>query len=207
MLASILKKTVMALTGLAWFIFLIGHLAGNLLLFKGSDDFNAYAELLHGTGFLLYFAEVTLVALLGLHIYSALRVSRENRAARPVDYELKRTNGKATVYSRSMLVGGVILAVFIIVHVITFKFGDHSGPGGLYGLVIRTYQNPLTVAWYMLALVALGMHLSHGFGSAFQTLGVSRTRWRARFWIAGAVFGWLVAGGFMALPLFAFIKF
>lgn len=205
LLISIVKKTAMALTGLAWFVFLIGHLTGNFLLFKGESAFNAYAEFLEGTGALLYLAEVGLVVFLVAHIYSGIRVSMENRRARPFEYEIRKTNGKATVYSRSMLIGGVIIAVFIVLHVLTFKFGDHHGEGGLYGLVIRTFQNPLTVAWYGLAMVAIGMHLSHGFGSAFQTLGVAKTAWRGRLRIAGVVFGWLIAGGFMVLPIWAFI--
>lgn len=205
MLASIFKKTLMAITGLAWFAFLIGHLSGNLLLFKGAEEFNAYAEFLEGTGALLYIAEIGLIALLATHIYSGLRVSVENRQARPRDYDVKKTNGKATAFSRSMLVGGILIVVFIVTHVAMFKFGDHGGEGGLYGLVMRTFQNPLMVAWYILAMVALGMHLSHGLGSAFQTLGVSKTVWRARLHSAGMVVGWVIAGGFAFLPIWAFI--
>lgn len=205
MLASIVKKTAMAVTGLAWFVFLVGHLTGNFLLLQGETKFNDYAKFLESTGALLYLAEIGLIVFLATHIYSAVRVYRENRAARPRDYELKRTNGRATVYSRSMMVGGVIILVFLVTHVASFKFGDHGGVGGLHGLVVRTFQNPLIVAWYILAMVAVGMHLSHGFGSAFQTLGVTRTVWRARLRNAGLVLGWVIAAGFIALPIWAFI--
>lgn len=204
-LTSIIKKTFMALTGLAWVGFLVGHLTGNFLLFAGPKEFNAYAEFLESTGGLLYAAEIGLIIFLVTHIYSGIRVSMENRQARPRDYEIKTTHGKATVFSRSMLVGGVILAVFIVTHVATFKFGDHSGPDGLHGLVMRSFEFPITVAWYVLAMIALGMHLSHGLGSAFQTLGVSKPAWRERLRTGGVVLGWVVAGGFMSLPIWAFV--
>lgn len=204
-LASILKKFVMAITGLLWFGFLVAHLTGNFLLMKGEESFNAYAKLLESTGALLYAAEVALIVFLVSHIYSGIQTAVENRSARPRDYEVKKTNGRATVFSRSMLVGGVIMAVFIVTHVASFKFGDHGGEGGLHGLVMRSFANPLTVAWYVLAMIAIGMHLSHGLGSAFQTLGVSRTAWRVRLRNAGLVFGWLVAGGFVSLPIWAFL--
>lgn len=195
----------MALTGLAWFGFLVGHLTGNFLLFAGAEEFNAYAKFLESTGGLLYAAEIGLIVFLATHIYSGIRVSMENRQARPRDYEVKTTNGQATVFSRSMLVGGVILAVFIVTHVATFKFGDHGGEDGLYGLVMRSFQNPLTVAWYVLSMMAVGMHLSHGLGSAFQTLGVAKATWRERLRTTGVVLGWVVAGGFMSLPIWAFV--
>lgn len=204
-LASIVKKTAMAATGVAWMLFLVGHLTGNFLLFQGPEKFNAYAHFLESTGVLLYVAEIGLIVFLAAHIYSGIKVSIENRSARPQDYEVKRTNGKATVFSRSMMVGGVIIAIFVVTHVIMFKFGDHDGVDGLHGLVVRTFQNPLMVAWYILAMVAIGMHLSHGFGSAFQTLGVSKTAWRERLRNTGVVFGWVIAGGFISLPIWAFL--
>ncbi len=204
-LASIVKKTAMALTGLAWLVFLVGHLVGNFLLFKGPDSFNAYAAFLEGTGGALYIAEIGLIAFLGLHIYSGIKVTMENRKARQHRYEVQSTNGKATVFSRSMFIGGILIAVFVVTHVATFKFGDHGGVDGLYGLVIRSFKNPLTVAWYVLAMVAIGMHLSHGIGSSFQTLGVAKSAWRARLRIAGVASGWLIAAGFAILPIWAMI--
>lgn len=203
--ASIIKKSLMAITGLLWTGFLIGHLTGNFLLFQGPEKFNAYAAFLESTGGLLIAAEAALVVFLATHIYWAISVSKQNKAARPDDYEVKTTNGRASAFSRSMLVGGIVMLVFIITHVWMFKFGNHGGVDGLYGLVVRSFGNPLTVAWYVLAMVAIGMHLSHGFGSAFQTLGVSHTAWRTRLRNGGVVFGWLVAGGFMSLPIWAYV--
>lgn len=204
-LASIFKKTLMAVTGLAWFLFLVGHLSGNFLLFKGADAFNAYAQLLESTGVLLYIAEIGLIVFLATHIYSGVRTTIENRSARPQAYDVQTTRGRASVFSRSMMAGGIIIVLFIVTHVAMFKFGDHTGEGGLYGLVIETFKNPLMVAWYLLALVAIGMHLSHGFGSAFQTLGVSNPAWRGRLKLTGMVVGWAIAGGFMTMPIWALV--
>lgn len=203
--ASILKKTAMAVTGLIWVLFLIGHLVGNFKLFEGAKKFNAYAEFLESTGPLLIVAEIGLVVFLVAHIYSGISVSLQNRSARPRDYEVKTTNGKATAFSRSMLVGGVILAIFIVTHVATFKFGDHHGDDGLYGLVRAYFANPFVVAWYVLAMFAVGMHLSHGFASAFQTLGVGQPIWRERLRTGGIVLGWLIAGGFISLPIWSYV--
>lgn len=196
----------MAVTGLAWFLFLVAHLAGNLFLFQGSEAFNAYAHKIESFGPLLIVAEIGLIVLLVTHIYSGIKVSIENRAARPRDYEVKvtRKRNRPLAYSRSMLIGGVLLIIFIIFHILTFKFGDRSIEDGLYGVVMRSFQSRITVAWYVLAMVALGMHLSHGLGSAFQTLGVGKPSWGDKLRNAGTTFGWIIAGGFISLPVWAY---
>lgn len=205
-LASIVKKTAMAITGLLWVIFLIGHLVGNFKLFKGPEAFNAYAKFIESLGPLLIAAELGLIALLLTHIYSGLKVSLENRSARPHSYvaQVERKRGRALSFSRSMLIGGVLLTIFIVFHVATFKFGNHHGDNGLHGLVIRSFQNRFTVAFYILAMVALGMHLSHGLGSALQTLGVGKPSWGDRLRNAGTILGWLIAAGFISFPVWAF---
>jgi succinate dehydrogenase / fumarate reductase cytochrome b subunit len=195
----------MALTGLALFGFTIGHLAGNLLIFKGAESFNAYAEGLAGFGVLLYAAEVGLIIFFVIHAYSGIRVTLENRRARKSQYMSKSTAGEATLASRTMAIGGVILAIFIVLHVRMFKYGDHQGEGGLWGLVIRTFQDPLMVAWYTLAMVALGLHLSHGIGSAFQTLGALKSDWRRPAKKIGMGLGWVIALGFASLPIWSYI--
>lgn len=205
--ASIVKKSAMAVTGLAWFGFLIGHLLGNLYLFSGAEAFNAYADFLHSTGKLLYVAEAGLVLFLGIHVYYAIRVTLENRKARSQGYQVNSTNGAATWGSRTMAIAGIVLLAFIITHVKMFKYGDHSQQDGLWGLVIRTFQDPVMVTWYGLGMLALGLHLSHGLGSAFQSLGILRPDWRPKAHTAGKVFGWLIAAGFVAMPIYAFVNF
>jgi succinate dehydrogenase / fumarate reductase cytochrome b subunit len=199
--ASILKKAVMAVTGLAWFLFIILHLTGNLLMWLGPETYNAYAHALVSNP-LIYPAEIGLLVFLGLHVYSALRVTRENLQARPQPYAYKVANpGGSTFASRTMWYGGVILLIFIVIHLFMFKFGNQTGEHGLWGLVVRSFKNPLISLFYILVMVPLGLHLSHGFASALQTLG--SLRWRTALRKVGAVLGWALATGYILLPLWA----
>ena len=204
---TIVPKILMSLTGLAWLGFVVGHLTGNFLLFSGPTKFDAYAKFLEDTGGLLILAEVGLIVFLATHIYSAFRLSGGNSAARPQRYAVQTTRGRATFASRTMLVGGIVLLVFIVTHVYMFKFGKTAMAGDtrlLHALVIQSFKNPLVVTWYVLAMLALGLHLSHGFGSAFQTLGILNQAWRERLKLAGTVFGWVIAAGFISMPVWAF---
>jgi succinate dehydrogenase / fumarate reductase, cytochrome b subunit len=202
---SIIKKVVMALTGLGWFGFLITHLSGNLLIYQGAETFNAYPAALRKFGFLLYIAEAGLVVLLLGHVVAALKVTLENRRARGQAYAVRATNGRATFASRTMALGGVLLLLFIVIHIRTFKFGDWTQANGLWGLVVSTYKNPLMVGWYVFAMILLGLHLSHGLASSLQTLGLGKPVWRARFRTVGFIVGWLMAGGFMSLPIWCYL--
>jgi succinate dehydrogenase / fumarate reductase cytochrome b subunit len=199
--ASILKKSVMAFTGLAWFLFIILHLLGNLLLWAGPETFNAYSHKLLNNP-LIYPAEIGLVVFLALHVYNALRVTRENLNARPQPYAYKvPSTGRSTLASRTMWYGGAVLLLFIVIHVIMFKYGDHTGEHGLWGLVVRSFKNPWISLFYIAVMVPLGLHLSHGFASAFQTLG--SLRWREELRKIGGIVGWALAVGFILLPLWA----
>lgn len=204
--SSIFMKVIMAITGLLWLGFVISHLSANLVMYAGPTTFNAYPEMLRKFGVLLWVAEAGLVVLLASHVFSAIRLTSLNKSARPREYEAKATQGKATFASRSMIVGGLILLIFLVTHIWMFKFGDWSGEHGLWGLVMRTFENPLMVAWYVLAMLALGLHLSHGFGSAFQTLGIFKPAWRKLLWRVGAGVGWLIAVGFATIPIWAFMS-
>jgi len=201
--ASILKKALMALTGLVWFGYLVVHLLGNSLLWLGPEQFNGYAKFLGGNP-LIIAAEIILVVTLLFHVCTAWRVTNENNAARPQRYVVKvPSSGSSTFASRTMWYGGVILFIFIVLHVWTFKYGDHSGAHGLWGLVIRSFKNPWIALMYIVAMVPLGFHLSHGFSSAFQTLGVLPPHWRPAMRTGGQLLGWVMAGGFMLFPLWA----
>ena len=204
---SIVKKVVMAVTGLLWFGFLITHMAGNLMLFAGPETFNQYPEKLRaGLGPLLYVAEAGLVLLLLLHALSAFKVTSENSAARPVGYAVKATRRQATVASRTMIYGGITLLVFLVVHIITFKLGPWmEHPQGLWGLVVDRFQNPLYVLFYEVAMVALGLHLSHGLSSAAQSLGANRPGWRPKLRSAGVAVGWGMTLVFMSMPVWGFL--
>jgi succinate dehydrogenase / fumarate reductase cytochrome b subunit len=205
-LTSILKKAVMAVTGLAWVLFLVFHLGENLFLWAGPERFNNWAHWLTGWQVPLIAAEIGLVVFLVLHMGNAWRVTNENYAARPQGYLMKApSSGSSTFASRTMWYGGLILLIFLIIHVWMFKFGDHGGEHGLWGLVVRSFKNPWIALGYIIAMVPLGLHLSHGFASAFQTLGVLKPHWRQGFRKAGQFFGWVIAGGFILLPLWALL--
>lgn len=197
----------MAVTGLGLVGFLVAHLAGNLFIYSPHGvGFNHYAQMLEDNPLLIP-AEIALLALFLVHIFLAITVTRENFAARPTAYQDKRTAGESTFASRTMMISGFIILIFIVIHIYMFKFGDKRGPNNelvLWELVIRCFQNPLVVAWYVLAMIVLGMHLSHGFSSAFQSLGLihkqgCRKQWR----LAGVIIGWVLALGFAAMPIYA----
>ncbi len=204
-LASILKKALMALTGLIWFVFLILHLLGNLLLWAGPEAFNAYAHTLVSNPLIIP-AEICLVLFLIVHVGSGWRVTNENNEARPQPYMTKMlTSGSSTLASRTMYYGGLVILVFLIIHIWMFKFGDQGGDKGLWGLVVRSFKNPLIALWYVVAMIPLGLHLSHGVASAFQTLGLLQPHWRQGCKKAGQVVGWVIAAGFILLPLWALL--
>ncbi len=166
------KKMGMALTGLVLYGFLVGHLLGNLLLLKadGGQAFNAYAEFLINHPLIIP-AELFLVVVFLLHVYLAISVTRENRRARPVGYQKNQSVGGRSFASYTMIYSGVIVLVFLVFHLKTFKYGDKAG-GTLYDLVSSTFQQTEYVVWYAIAMLVLGFHLWHAFQSALQTLSV-----------------------------------
>lgn len=204
-LASISKKVVMAVTGLSWFLFIILHLLGNLLLWAGPEMYNEYSEALISNP-LIYPAEIGLLVFLIVHILSAWRVTNENNQARPQPYAVKvSSTGNSTLASRTMWYGGVIMLIFLIIHLWMFKFGDYSGEHGLWGLVVRSFKNPFIAICYILAMIPVGLHLSHGFASALQTLSAVQPRWHAGLRQGGKILGWVLAVGYILLPIWALL--
>ena len=196
--SSIGKKLGMALTGLAIYGFLAGHLAGNLLLLSGDggEAFNAYSAFLMAHPLLIP-TEIVLLAIFLLHIYFAIRVSVENRRARPEGYAAgSKAVGGRSFASRTMLYSGIVILVFVVIHVYTFKYGDLNG-GTLHDLVRATFQQTGYMVWYVAAMVVLGFHLWHAFQSAFQTLSLKCQAIR----VAGLVLGLVIAGGFALIPI------
>ena len=191
----------MALTGLMIYGFLVGHLAGNFLLFKddGGEQFNAYSKFLVEHP-LLVPVELGLLAAFVLHVFFGISVARENRKARPEKYHKSLSAGRRSWASRSMILSGLLILVFVVLHLKTFKYGD-LGSGTLYDLVMTTFADPVYVIWYALAMLVLGFHLWHSFQSAFQTLGF---RTNQRFWTASMLISVLLSGGFGIIPLWAF---
>ncbi|MBI3552208.1 MAG: succinate dehydrogenase cytochrome b subunit [Elusimicrobia bacterium] len=204
MTSSLGKKFTVGAAGFLLGGFLVVHLAGNLFLFVGEGAFNHYAETLSNNP-LLPAAEIALAALFLAHIVFALKVRFENAKARPVAYEVYEAKGGRTIGSKSMAVSGVLVLAFLIIHLKTFRFGDDKD--GLYKLVMEWFKNPFYSGFYVLALAGLGLHLSHGFQSGFQTFGLNHPRYTPLIKKAGLVFAALIFLGFASMPIyFGFLR-
>ena len=192
------KKMGMALTGLILYGFLIGHLLGNLLLLKGDGGqaFNAYAEFLINHPLIIP-AELFLVVVFVLHVYLAVSVTRENRRARPVGYQATQSVGGRNFASYTMIYSGIIVLVFLVLHLKAFKYGDKA-EGTLYDLVSATFQQTGYLVWYVIAMLVLGVHLWHAFQSAFQTFSVRSHKIRS----LGLILCLILALGFGFLPVY-----
>lgn len=205
-IASIFKKVLMAITGLLLVGFLVSHLAGNLLIYAGADTFNGYASLLESKPLLVDAAEIGLLLIFLLHIFMALTLTGENSAARPASYEVRKTAGESTLASRTMWYTGLVVFLFVVLHVYHFKFGAKKDGETmvLWQLVTGEFHKPWVVGLYVAAMALLGLHISHGIGSMFQSLGLfSANRRRVRQ--IGALIGWILVIGFASLPLYSFL--
>lgn len=177
-LSTLGRKVVMALTGVILFGFVLGHMAGNLLLYAGPDALNAYAEKLRTVPAALWGARALLLVSVLLHIWAAVSLTRSNRGARPKGYA-RRDDRAATYASRTMIWSGPLLALFIVYHLMHFTWGNAHGSfvhGNVYHNVVSGFQNPLVSGFYILAMLALGLHLYHGVYSATQSVGVNHPR-------------------------------
>jgi succinate dehydrogenase / fumarate reductase, cytochrome b subunit len=181
--SSVGQKAVMAVTGVILLGFVVGHMLGNLQVFLGREVMNAYGvslrELLHGTG--LWIARGGLLAAVGLHIWAAASLTRLNRAARPRGYR-RRGNLASTYASRTMRWSGVIVALFVVYHLLHLTWGSVHPDfrhGDVHHNFIVGFQQPLVSLFYIAAMVCLGLHMQHGVWSLLQTLGLSHPRYDA----------------------------
>jgi len=203
--SSIGRKWIMAVTGLILFGFVLAHMSGNLLVFLGPAALNEYGEFLreflHGAG--LWIARGVLLASVVLHIWAAVALALENQSARPVGY--RRAHHEASTYaSRTMIWGGPILALFIVFHLLHLTTGQaHPDfvPGDVYHNFIVGFSNPVVVGVYVIAMLALGLHLYHGVWSMLQTMGLSHPRYDIRRKQAATAFAVLIVVGNISMPV------
>lgn len=212
------RKYLTGITGLGLCAFVIVHLLGNLNLFIGSDSFNGYTHKLESLGPLLYVLELPIVVGFILHAIVGVSVYLNKKKARPVNYSVYNSaggNSKQTFSSRSMMVTGSIMLIFLVFHVASFKFGPGVNEGyvtmvngvemrDLYKLVIEKFQNPAYVIGYVAVMILLGIHLRHGFWSAFQSLGIMNKKYSPFVYTVGVLFAILMAVGFLAMPVWIF---
>jgi succinate dehydrogenase / fumarate reductase, cytochrome b subunit len=199
--ASIGKKLIMAITGLSFIGFLIAHLAGNLTIYGGKDAFNAYAEKLHTLGPLLKVAEIGLLIFALAHVLTGALLFYQNYIARPQKYLVKKSGGGRTTGSRTMPYTGLFLLVFIIFHLSNFTFTDKSQMT-IYEIVSNTFANPFYVVFYIVAMSVAAVHVSHGFWSAFQSLGLNHSKYMPILMVLSLVFAIIVGVGFGFLPIY-----
>jgi len=193
------KKWVMAITGIVWMGFIFGHAFGNLKVYFGAEDFNHYGEflremlvpLLPRTWFLWLLRAVVGLSLV-LHVHAALSLTKMNQEARAGGYQQSRDWQAATAASRSMRIGGVVIALFILWHLADLTWGTVNPDfvrGDVYRNFVATFERPAVSAIYIVANIALGFHLFHGAWSIFQTTGVNNPKynaWRKNFAIGFA---------------------
>lgn len=204
--SSIGKKTFMSLSGAALILFLIGHVAGNLTLFVGTDGstFDSYADTLRSNP-ALPLIEIGLTLLFVTHIVLGLRTALENREARPERYKALNSHGNRKPASVSMIISGVIVLVFLIVHLIDFRFAEED-PRGFSYMVVERLSTPVGAGIYFLGVGALGFHLLHAFQSLFQSLGMHHPRWKPLINTAGLGLASLLAILFWLFPTVCLLK-
>lgn len=209
------RKILTGVTGIGLIIFIIFHIYTNLQVFGDVHAFNEAAYALEELGWLLYFLEALLAVAFLLHAYVGISIWWQRRKARPEGYEKYQSKGGPSHMSwasRSMIFTGVVLLVFLVIHLDTFKFANVERiplPSGaeardLKGLVISTFQQPLYAFGYTAVMILLGFHLGHGFWSAFTSLTVKHNRYSAIIYTVGIIFAILLAVGFLFIPLYIY---
>ncbi len=202
--SSIGKKLIMAITGLSFIGFLAAHLAGNLTIYGGKEAFNSYAEHLHSLGPLLTVAELVLLTFFLVHVITGVILFLQNLNARPVRYAVNKTAGGRTFGSATMPYTGALLLVFIIFHLLNFSFVDKTDTT-IFNIVSGAFSSPLYVVIYILAMVVAAVHVSHGFWSAFQTVGANHPKYMPLIRTVGIAFAVVVGIGFGFLPIYIFL--
>lgn len=209
--SSIAKKIIMALTGAGLVLFIIAHLLGNLQIFIGQDKFNEYAALLKGLGPLLWVARLGLIAIVVSHVIAAISLAKLNSNAKPIGYKVKNKH-KASTASMYMFHSGMIILIFIIVHLLHFTLGylqpqyfnlppDSHGRHDVYTMVIYGFQSAPYAIGYVIAIVCLGFHLSHATSSMFQTVGISGPKITPLIKKAAAALAVAIVIGYISIPL------
>lgn len=209
--STIGSKQLVGITGLGLSGFLFTHMLGNMLILVGPEAYNKYSHALI-TNPLILVAEVGLLAMFVAHLFLASRISIANWRARESQYAVLPNGPKGTPWSkRTLWAQGLVILVFLILHLITFKYGQHYTAvyGGiemrdLHKLVIGVFSQTGYVIWYCVALVILFFHLWHGFGSAFQTIGINHPRYQRAIHCLSTGYAVIVAAGFLSQPLYVY---
>ncbi len=212
--SSVGKKQWMAVSGLLLCGFLLAHLMGNFLLLGGADGFNHYAEKLHSIPGLAVI-ELILALIFCSHILMGIKLTLENKAARPQGYAVNGTAGNLTFASKTMIYTGVLTILFLLLHVWNFRFiyqgqlemAHMEGKEfpTLFFLVNNYFAKSIVnVLIYVVAFVALGLHVSHGFQSMFHSMGLRHAKWDPIIKVASYVYALIIGIGFAMIPLYIY---
>lgn len=198
------KKFFSAVTGIVLFVFVLGHLLGNLQAFQGAEKLNAYARFLQETKGLLWGVRIVLIAAVGVHVVAGVQLWLAKKAARPVAYASPATI-QASLGSRTMIWTGLLTLAFVVYHLLDLTIGwvaVHEGfvPGDAYRNLVSTFQAGGKVVFYGISLAALGVHLSHGLYSLLQSLGLRHPLWTPTIQKAAAVVAFLLALFYLLIP-------
>jgi succinate dehydrogenase / fumarate reductase cytochrome b subunit len=211
--SSVGTKLLIGVTGLLLTAYMVLHLVGNTLIFLGRDTFNEYSHFLISNPLIIPI-EIGLLLVFVAHIVKATAMWRANAAARPIAYQTKERAGRTSrkgLASSTMIASGLFLLLFVVVHVKQFKFGTFYLALGsetvrdLYRTEIEVFRNPLWVAFYVIATLLVGLHMSHGVSSAFQSLGLEHPRYTRRIVAAGIAVGAVIGVGLAIIPIWAFL--
>jgi len=209
------KKYIMAVSGFFLFAFVVGHLIGNLQIFGGPEMINRYGHFLQSNLELVWPVRIVLAAFLVLHIWSAITLSLENNAARPVDYAMYQPIGSSYA-SRTMLWGGVVVFVFIVYHLLHYTaqvqsinltgksfttFIDQEKRHDIFKMMVVGFNNGWVSGFYMLSVGLLCLHLSHGANSMFQSLGWRNAAYRPFLDKLARVVAVLIFVGYISIPV------
>lgn len=199
--SSVGKKLMMAVTGFGFILFLIGHLIGNLTIYAGKDAFVSYAGHLHSLEPAVRAMEAGLLFFAVVHILTGLILFYQNYTARPNRYAVNKRAGGRTLGSATMPYTGLIILAFVVFHLFNFTFADKTDRN-IWDIVSASFSNPIYVFLYIASVFIVAIHVSHGFWSAFQTLGVNHPKYMPSIMAFSLLFSLIIAVGFGFIPLY-----
>jgi succinate dehydrogenase / fumarate reductase cytochrome b subunit len=208
--SSIGKKWVVGVSGALLILFVLAYLAGNLTIYIGpyGEGINVYAQALHASPLFLWAARGGLLVIFLVHIFTTLSLVLGNRRARPQRYAVN-ARVQSTIFARTMALSGLVVLSFLIFHVLQFAAGmsphshlyDLEGRHDVAAMIIKSFHNPWVSGFYLLSLGLLGMHLSHGISSVFQTFGLNGRKSAGLIKNGALLASWALMLGFASIPV------